>query len=135
MKKQIFIGAILFAILFLSSIQASDKGNVLPDGKKYSTIVDNLLIGLQSSNEGLKLSSTFHLGEFKASKSVISLMRILHDDVSENARITAALALIKIGDARGTFQVKRASIFDDSEKVRRMCQKFYLDYSQKLTNS
>lgn len=135
MKKQLLIGAVLFSALFLTSLSASDKGNVSLEGKKYKKIVDNLLVGLESSNEGLKLSSTFHLGEIKASKSVISLMRILHDDVNENARITAALALIKIGDARGTFQVKRAAIFDDSEKVRRMCQKFYLDYSQNQTNS
>lgn len=131
MKKQLLFGVIMFSILFITSMNASDKGNAAIEVKKYKKIVDNLLVGLESDNEGLKLSSTFHLGEFKAYKSVIALMRILHDDANENARITAALALIKIGDARGVFQVKRASFFDESERVRRMCQKFYLDYSQK----
>jgi len=131
MKKQLLICTTLFSILFISSLHASDKGNTSLEVKKYKKIVDNLLVGLESGNEGLKLSSTFHLGEIKASKSVIALMRILHDDTNENARITAALALIKIGDARGIFQVKRASFFDESERVRRMCQKFYLEHSQK----
>jgi hypothetical protein len=130
MKKKIVIGVMLTIFLLFSSIKASDKEKVV-SGEKYNKVVDNLLVGVESKNDGLRISSAFHLGEYKATKSVIALMRILHDDKNENARISAALALIKVGDARGTYAVKRAAVFDESERVKRVCEKFYLDYLQK----
>ena len=134
MKKQMFFG-ILLTIFFLSTVNASNKNNSQIGEEKYNKIVDNLIIGAESKNNGLKISSTFHLGEFKASKSVISLMRILHDDKNEDARISAALALIKVGDARGVYAVKRAAIYDDSERVKRLCEKFFSDYYHKSKKS
>ena len=124
----------LAALLLFSSVQASDKNKVVSI-KKFNAIIDNLIVGAESQNNGLKISSTFHLGEYKASKSVISLLKILHDDKNENARISAALALIKVGDLRGVYAVKRAAIFDESLRVKRMCEKFYLDYYQKQKKS
>jgi hypothetical protein len=43
----------------------------------------------------------------------------------------AALALYKIGDARGLYAIKQAIRFDDSERVRNLCTKFYKAYLSK----
>lgn len=134
MKTRIFLMTFFSAVFLITSINAAGKKKEV-SSEKYSAIVENLLVGAESANDGLKISATFHLGEYKASKSVISLMRILHDDKNENARISAALALIKVGDARGIYAVKRAAVFDESARVKRMCEKFYFDYSKKLKNS
>jgi hypothetical protein len=88
-------------------------------------ISENLLIGMQSGNKGLCASSTYLIGELCCKKGVIPLLSLLHNAKCEEIRILAALSLVKLGDARGIFAVKRAAIYDDSERVRRLCNLFY----------
>ena len=88
-------------------------------------IETNLFNGLKSDNFGLKSSSAFMLGEIKSEKAIIPLMEILKSSDNESLRILAALSLMKIGDARGLFAVKRAARFDISERVRRLCRNFH----------
>jgi len=90
--------------------------------------IQNLLIGLDSDNAGLTSSSAYYLGEFSSTEAVIPLMKILRNAEQEELRISAALALLKIGDERGIYAIKRAIIFDESERVCDMCEKFYNSY-------
>lgn len=87
----------------------------------------NLLIGLASDNLGLQESAAYLLGEMNSDRAVIPLMQMLRSD-RESARIVAALALCRIGDARGVYAVKRASTFDESAQVRQRCAWFYEQY-------
>lgn len=91
-------------------------------------IEENYLVGISSTNQGLKVSSAYFLGEMKSSKAVIPLMKILREDKSESARLASALALVKIGDARGIFIVKRTIDFNDHEKVRKLAKHLYSAY-------
>ncbi len=88
----------------------------------------NLLIGIASDNLGLRLSAASILAEVGTSRSVVPLMAMLHNG-NEEERIVAALALSKIGDGRGEFAVKRAAMFDPSEKVQRMAAWYYNQYA------
>lgn len=87
--------------------------------------ITSLIIGINSTNTGLRASAAHMLGEIKYRKAVIPLMRMLKTEKQENVRIVAALALYKIGDERGIFAIKQAVKFDRSEKVRRFCAIFY----------
>jgi hypothetical protein len=69
------------------------------------------------------------LGEGKVTEAVIPLMKMLHNG-SEQCRIAAALALSRIGDARGTFAVKQTARFDESPRVRLVAAWFYETYVQ-----
>jgi hypothetical protein len=69
------------------------------------------------------------LGEGKVTEAVIPLMNMLHNG-SEDCRIAAALALSRIGDARGEFAVKQAARLDDSPRVRLLAAWFYETYVQ-----
>ena len=84
--------------------------------------------GINSDNQGLRMSSAYLLGEFKSDEAVIPLMKILKSDDNEESRIMSALSLLKIGAARGIFAIKQAIQFDESERVRKMCSIFYQDY-------
>ena len=90
----------------------------------------NLLIGLRSDNVGLSESAAYMLGELKSDKAVIPLMNILHSGDSESSRVVAALALCRIGDARGVYAVKQAAKFDGNEFVQQKCAWFYDQYVQ-----
>ena len=93
-----------------------------------SIISENLLNGMQSYNKGLCASSTYLMGELCCKKGVIPLLSLLHGSDCEEIRILAALSLCKIADARGIFAVKRAAIFDESERVKKLCGLFYKAY-------
>jgi len=91
-------------------------------------IFENLLAGAKSCNKGLCSSCAYLMGEFCCKKAVIPLMKLLHDAECEEVRILAALSLCKIGDARGVYAVKRSAVFDESQRVKRLCTIFYNAY-------
>lgn len=115
-----FVLAVLTVLL--TSVYAGS--NAIPT----ELIEKSYLVGISSDNQGLKVSSAYFLGEMKSFKAVIPLMKILRDDKSESARLAAALALVKIGDARGIFMVKRTVDFNDHEKVRKLAKHLYSAY-------
>ena len=73
-------------------------------------------------------NAIYSLGELRSEKAVIPLMAVLHSDADESSRIVAALALCRIGDARGTYAGKRAATYDGSEKVRTLSAWFFNTY-------
>ena len=123
--------SLLFAalLIFVTSVNAQ---GISPDDPvvkaKYTTIESNLIEGLKSDNEGLKISCAYYLGELKSEKAVNPLMAILRCDDCYGARIVSALSLIKIDNPQGVYMVKRTAEFNDSENVRKMSEKFYLAY-------
>lgn len=125
MKKSLFSSAVLIPVILLSINLFSQN---LPDNSRKineAQITENLLIGIQSCNKGLCASCTYLLGKFCCKKSVIPLLSLLHNAECEEIRILAALSLVKIGDGRGVYAVKRAALFDESDRVKRLCNLFY----------
>ncbi|MFZ0453435.1 MAG: HEAT repeat domain-containing protein [Ignavibacteriaceae bacterium] len=132
MKLCNFLLGIFFVLLFcFNSIYPQDSIKVI---KKISdeSVDLNYLEGVKAENIGLKISSSYYLGERKSRKAVIPLMSILKSDKSPEARVMAALSLFKIGDERGIFAIKQAVKFDDNEWVKKMCNIFYQMY---ITNN
>jgi hypothetical protein len=120
--------AIALMALLSGTALASDWKDLCCD--KYATVEKNLLIGLQSDNQGLRESAAYMLGEIGSTRAVVYLMDMLHNSPEESSRIVAALALCRIGDARGTYAVRRATSFDPSESVQKKAAWFYNEYVQ-----
>jgi hypothetical protein len=55
-------------------------------------------------------------------------MAMLHEG-TESSRVVAALALTRIGDARGIYAVKQAAKFDPSERVQKLAAWYYNQYA------
>ena len=125
---------LIFAVATIALLAAPSSPSIaggkpdLGSPEKYDRAEVNLLIGLQSDNLGLRESAAFMLGELQSEKAVIPLLKMLRDDERESSRIVAALALCRIGDARGVYAVKRATHFDDSKLVQQRCAWFYDQY-------
>jgi HEAT repeat protein len=116
---------VLVLMLILSvSIFAGNKNLE----EKYKTIEDNLLVGLQTDNLGLKVSAAYFLGEMKSERAVIPLMKMLKGNTTEEEKLIAALSLAKIKSEKGMFAVKQRIKFDDSKRVQRLCDIFYNNY-------
>ena len=122
--------AILLLVLFFVFVTTGAAAEPVKEIKTINRdlVIQNLLVGLDSDNTGLASSSAFYLGEFSSTEAVIPLMKILRNAEQEELRISAALALLKIGDARGIYAIKGAITFDDSKRVSDVCEKFYNSY-------
>lgn len=133
MKSKI---SIVLAIAFtLTSFSLAAGPNKRMSGVQKDKAVQNFLVGLKTGNAGLQSSSAFYLGELSSSEAVLPLMKVLKSNPEEELRIQAALALLKIGDARGIYAIKRAIQFDESKRVRDICTKFYYAYQSKELTS
>ena len=120
--------AVAIGLLIAAVLPASAGGKDRKCDNCNSNTVASLLMGIGSDNQGLRESAAFVLGEIKCTEAVIPLMRMLHEESSESARIAAALALSLIGDSRGIYAVKRAVTFDESRRVRLLAAYFYNEY-------
>ena len=69
------------------------------------------------------------LGYLKSDKAVIPLMKMMRDENSEESRIIAALALIRIGDEQGVYMVGRTALYNSSDRVKRIAEKFYNQFT------
>ena len=121
MKKAITTNILILVLLLsFTSVFASGQNE-----KEYSKVENNLLVGLNTDNQGLQLSSAYYLGEIKSDKAIIPLMSVLHNSKSDASRQAAALALYKIDSPRGMHAIKKAITFDDNEQTRRLCKILY----------
>jgi hypothetical protein len=125
MKKLALISVVLAAFILFGASMYSQPVPKRSIQINENQIFENLLVGAQSCNKGLCGSCVYLMGEMRSQKSVIPLLSLLHNAECEEIRILAALSLCKIGDARGIYGVKRAAIFDESERVKRLCSQFY----------
>lgn len=121
-----FFAVIVLTSFLLSSLLAGEPPTAKL--KQLQMAEQNLLIGLGSSNDGLKTSSAYSLGELNSNKAVIPLLKMLRNDPKECNRIMAALSLYKIGDSRGINALKQRIKFDESERVRKMCSTLYAQF-------
>lgn len=131
MVTRILTAFLIFVVLTVGSLAANNPSAAKKKIFNRDDVIKNLLIGVNSDNQGLKLSSGYYLGELKSDEAVLSLMNILKNSKNDEERIMAALSLSKIGDSRGIYAVKQAIKFDESERVRKLCSLFYNNYYSK----
>jgi len=132
MKRQTILFAVSLLLLLTIPIlpqEIADQNNSAKEA-----CIKTLLEGLQTENRGLQAGCTYMLGELCCDRGVITLLDILHNSPSEEIRILAALSLYKIGDSRGIFAIKQSIKYDGSDRVSRLCEKFYRAYLQKESN-
>jgi len=118
-RSAIILGVIALSIMLIVPASANDLKKELGEAR-YNKAVENLLVALKdaNTNDGLRRSAIYQLGELQASDAVIPIMAVLRRCHDEKCRVAAAWALCKIGDSRGEYAVKQAVRFDDSRKVQ-----------------
>ncbi len=87
------------------------------------------LDGIASDNEGVRASAATYLGFLKSEKAVLPLMKMMRDEKCEESRIIAALSLIRIGDEQGVYMVGRTALYNSSDRVKRVAEKFYNQFT------
>ena len=113
------------ALLFFAALSLYADDPALPVHANRPLIEKNLLVGLTSTNEGLRYSCALRLGEWKSTRAVIPLMAILKQCDNFKLKTAAAWALCNIGDPRGTCAVKREVAFSNCGKTKLVCAWYY----------
>lgn len=128
MKRLVFIVLTVVLAFVLSTVTPSQNSTYSHSSQSYRTIENNYLKGLESGNQGIKISCAFYLGEMKSKRAVVPLMKMMSIEEHEGARIIAAWSLMKIGDPRGIYRVRKESETSDCCSVQCMCEYLYKQY-------
>ena len=127
----------LVSILLLSSLMFAPllaAGADLTPSTNKSAIVENLVAGISSDNEGLRISSAAVITEVidnsiaepeDFSVSLIPLLKMLDDGTTEMERISAAVALYSLDNGIGIYRLRGSARFDKSERVRVISKNLY----------
>lgn len=105
---------VVLLLLVFQTISIGQNSNTLSE-KKYAIAEQNYLVGLESSNIGMRANSAFYLGEMKSQAAVSNLIHMIRNDKCTACRILAALSLFKIGDKTGIHEIKMIREFVPSE--------------------
>jgi HEAT repeat protein len=125
---------VLLALLISATLLA--QVTEFPVEKKFA-IVDNLNNGIVSENTGLHTSAALvlydlingsYLQSDDASRAMIPLLEMLDNGKTDEERIAAALALYKLGNKIGIYRLRGVAIYDDNEKVAKVCKNLYYSY-------
>ena len=130
--KTFFCGWFSFIfVVAIATASFAQANKEIAVSAKYKTIEANYLAGLNSDNHGLKISSAYFLGDMKSHKAVIPLMKLFRNEKNDGAKLVVAWSLLKIGDSRGVFLVKRESEIGNCDGIRCMLGQLYQDYCLK----
>jgi hypothetical protein len=126
---------IIVLIAFVLVPVALPQAVLSPEQK--SGAVNNLTEGIKSTNYGLRTSSADvlfdliddgYLKSDDASKAMIPLLVMLEKGQTDEERISAALALFNLGNSIGIYRLRGVAIFDDNERVSKICKNLYYSY-------
>ena len=110
------------SVIVFASAAASEPGVSRYSDVDWKKAEANYVAALKSDNTGVKQSSASYIAEYKLKGAVDPLIQILKFDKVESARMSAALALVTLNDARGRAAVEEACLYDGSDKVVKFCE-------------
>ena len=127
--KKTFASLLIFFVGFTLFTFAGIPSKVNKNSAVYHQIESNYLKGLNSDNMQLKVSCAYFLGEMKSEKALIPLMALFRNAENEGSKLVAAWSLLKIGDSRGVYLVKRTIDLNEcGSDTGCMLRFLYMDY-------
>lgn len=130
--KNLIVVFLALVLIPIATISAGDSNK-----DKKSAAVDNLTVGITSDNSGLRTSSAnvltnlitdAYLEDSDARKAMIPLLVMLEKGKTDCERIAAAVALYKLGNGIGIYRLRGVALFDDNEKVSKVCKNLYYTF-------
>jgi hypothetical protein len=90
--------------------------------------INNLIIGIKSDNEGLNRSCIYYAGKYRIREAVDALIDKMSNVKDANTKVLIALSLYEIRDAKGLEAVRRQSLTDENERVKKMSALIFSEY-------
>ena len=90
--------------------------------------INNLIIGIKSDNEGLNRSCIYYAGKYRIREAVDALIDKMSNVKDANTKVLIARSLYEIRDAKGLEAVRRQSLTDENERVKKMSALIFSEY-------
>lgn len=106
------------AVLALLAVSFAAAG--MPEGNAavdWNKAEQNYIAALKTDNDGLQISAASFIRKYNLTGAVDELKALLGKNNADNVKISAALALIKIGGEEGRKAVEEALEKEESELV------------------
>ena len=130
-KLYFILVGILFVFLVSESFgqkkQVSDLTN-----SKYA--LQNIIMGIQSENEGVRESSIYFAGQYRFIDTEEALIEQLKVEKESDIKVLIGLALFRMNSERGMNELLSLASKDENPRVRRMSQAIYDEYIVNYTN-
>jgi HEAT repeat protein len=116
-------------ILIVTIVTALSIVSAQPKERLSKNELQNLVMGINSENPGLKRSSIYFAGYYKIENLVDELTNVMVNDEDANTRILAALALYEIGNEEVLNDMLELTQRQSTDiKVRRMVNAIYVQW-------
>lgn len=107
-----------FAVLALLAV--SFAAAEMPEGNatvNWNKAEENYIAALKSTNTGVQASAASHIRRYNLTGAVDELKELLSKNSAENVKMSAALALVKIGGEEGRTAVEEAMETEENELI------------------
>jgi hypothetical protein len=124
-KLYFVLVAILFVLLVTDSFGQTKK---VSEMTKQKNALQNLVIGIQSENQGVRESAIYFAGQYRFIDTEDALINQLKVEKDSDIKVLIGLALFRMNSEKGMDELQRLATKDKNPKVRRMSQAIYNEY-------
>lgn len=127
--------AILIAILFVLLVTDSFGQNQrISEVSKHKYALQNLEMGIQSDNNGVRESSIYFAGKYRFIDAEDALIKQLKVEKDSDIKVLIGLALFRMNSEKGMNEIQRLASVDENPRVKRMSQAIYNEYLVSSSN-
>ena len=119
----------LVAILFILFVtNAFGQNQKISEISKHKYALQNLVMGIQSENNGVRESSIYFAGQYRFIDTEDALIKQLKVEKDSDIKVLIGLALFRMNSEKGMSELQRLASIDENPRVRRMNNAIYSEY-------
>lgn len=124
-KVYFILVAVLFFLLVSNSFGQNQK---ITDLSKHKYALQNLIMGIQSENDGVRESSIYLAGQYRFIDTEDALIKQLKVERRSDIKVLIGLALFRMNSEKGMNELQQAALRDKDQHVKSMSQAIYNEY-------
>ena len=124
-KVYFILVVILFFFLVTDSFGQNQKISNL---SKHKYALQNLEMGIQSENDGVRESSIYLAGQYRFIDTEDALIKQLRVEKKSDIKVLIGLALFRMSSEKGMNELLGLATQDENSRVRRMSSAIYSEY-------
>lgn len=124
-KLYFILVAILFVLLVTDSFGQNQK---ISEVSKHKYALQNLEMGIQSENEGVRESSIYFASKYRFIDTEDALIKQLKVEKDSDIKVLIGLALFRMNSEKGMNELQRLASADENPRVKRMSSAIYSEY-------
>jgi len=117
--------AVLFVLLITDTFGQNQK---ISEISKHKYALQNLEMGIQSENTGVRESSIYFAGQYRFIDAENALINQLKVEKDSDIKVLIGLALFRMNSEKGMNELQRLASSDENPRVRRMSSAIYSEY-------